>query len=406
MNANGTYDILYDDGDTERGVRQSLIRRRERSSSPRRENAARRSKHSDDDNDDDDFDGYRRGDNIEARYKGKSKWYKGSISRVNANNTYDILYDDGDTERGVRQSLIRRRGRSSSPRRENAARRSKHSDDDNDDDDFDGFRRGDNIEARYKGKSKWYKGSISRVNANGTYDILYDDGDTERGVRQSLIRRRERSSSPRRANAARRSKHSDDDNDDDDFDGYRRGDNIEARYKGKSKWYKGSISRVNANNTYDILYDDGDTERGVRESLIRRRGRSSSPRRENAARRSRHSDDDNDDEDFDGFRRGDNIEARYKGKSKWYKGSISRVNANGTYDILYDDGDTERGVRQSLIRRRGRSSSPMRENAARRNKHSDDDNDDDDFDGYFEGAITSKLDTKVNQSGTRGPFRE
>ena len=198
---------------------------------------------------------------------------------MNANGTYDILYDDGDTERGVRQSFIRRRGRSSSPRRENAARRSKHSDDDNNEDDFDGYRRGDNIEARYKGKSKWYKGSISRVNANGTYDILYDDGDTERGVRQSLIRRRGRSSSPRRENATRRSKHSDDDNDDDDFDGYRRGDNIEARYKGKSKWYKGSISRVNANGTYDILYDDGDTERGVRESLIRRRGRSSSPRR-------------------------------------------------------------------------------------------------------------------------------
>ena len=324
VNANGTFDILYDDGDTESGVRESLIRRRERSASPRRANAARPSKHSDDDNDNDASDGFRRSDNIEARYKGKSKWYKGSISRVNANGTYDILYDDGDTERGVRESLIRRRGRSSSPRRENAARRNKYSDDDNDNDASDGFRRSDKIEARYKGKSKWYKGSISRVNANGTYDILYDDGDTERGVRESLIRRRERSASPRRENAARRSKHSDDHNDDDDFDGFQRGDNIEARYKRKSKWYKGSISRVNANGTYDILYDDGDTERGVRQSFIRRRERSSSPRRANAARRSKHSDDDNDDDDFDGYRRGDNIEARYKGKSKWYKGSISR----------------------------------------------------------------------------------
>jgi len=49
------------------------------------------------------------------------------------------------------------------------------------------------------------------------------------------------------------------------------------------------------------------------------------------------------------FNLGDRIEGRYAGKSRYYKGRIARVNADGTYDIAYDDGDSERGVDVSLI---------------------------------------------------------
>ena len=36
-----------------------------------------------------------------------------------------------------------------------------------------------------------------------------------------------------------------------------RGDKVEGNYKNKGKWFKGKISRVNADSTYDILYNDG-----------------------------------------------------------------------------------------------------------------------------------------------------
>jgi hypothetical protein len=40
-----------------------------------------------------------------------------------------------------------------------------------------GYLVGDKVEALYKGKgTKWYSGTITRVNINGTYDIKYDDG--------------------------------------------------------------------------------------------------------------------------------------------------------------------------------------------------------------------------------------
>ena len=48
---------------------------------------------------------------------------------------------------------------------------------------------------------------------------------------------------------------------------------------------------------------------------------------------------------------GTKIEARYGGKQKWYKGAIAKVNGNGTYDIKYEDGDSERAVRTDFIRR-------------------------------------------------------
>ena len=48
--------------------------------------------------------------------------------------------------------------------------------------------------------------------------------------------------------------------------------------------------------------------------------------------------------------RGDKIEARYNGKSKWYGGKIKRANIDGTYNVEYDDGDVERNVRPVHIR--------------------------------------------------------
>ena len=50
------------------------------------------------------------------------------------------------------------------------------------------------------------------------------------------------------------------------------------------------------------------------------------------------------------------IEAKYKGKSKYYKGKISRVRLNGTYDVVYADGDKELGVPEDNIRKAPMSS--------------------------------------------------
>ena len=91
---------------------------------------------------------------------------------------------------------------------------------------------------------------------------------------------------------------------------------------GRSKYYKGKISRVRADATFDIAYDDGESETRVEERLIRSldgggRSRSPSPRGGGRGR----------------LREGAKIEARYRGRSRFYPGRIARDRGDGTYDV-------------------------------------------------------------------------
>jgi hypothetical protein len=102
---------------------------------------------------------------------------------------------------------------------------------------------------------------------------------------------------------------------------------VEARYRGKLKWYPGKITRVRLDGTYDIDYDDGEKETNVEAELVRSVGGGKD-------------DDDNKKSSKTKLEEGMKVEARYRGKLKWYPGKITRVRSNGTYDIDYDDEQT------------------------------------------------------------------
>jgi serine/threonine protein kinase len=53
------------------------------------------------------------------------------------------------------------------------------------------------------------------------------------------------------------------------------------------------------------------------------------------------------------FKIGDKIKCNYKNMNKWYKGIISKINDDLSYDIQYDDGDSENNVRPEQIKHRG-----------------------------------------------------
>ncbi|EQC37756.1 hypothetical protein SDRG_04783 [Saprolegnia diclina VS20] len=268
---------------------------------------------------------FKEGDKIEAQYKGKSKFYPGVISRARLNGTYDIDYDDGEKETGVAAELIRAKG-GSSPK--------KKSNDSTDDDKPKKYKEGDKIEAQYKGKSKFYPGVISRARLNGTYDIDYDDGEKETGVAADLIKLKGGASPKKKASST------DDDVSKKDF---REGDKIEAQYKGKSKFYPGVISRARLNGTYDIDYDDGEKETGVAAELIRKKGGTSPKKKSNDS-------DDDKPKNTASYRVGAKVEAQYKGKKEYFKGTITKDYGDGRYDIEYDDGDKEFKVSSGLMR--------------------------------------------------------
>ncbi|GMH99375.1 hypothetical protein TrVE_jg13350, partial [Triparma verrucosa] len=303
---NGTYDVAYDDGEKEFGVKREMIKVLESSSRSRSRGR----------DDSDAGDGIGEGDMVEARYRGKSKWYAGKVARVRSNGTMDIHYDDGEKELGVDPSFVRAVKKSSS--RSPRGRR--------DDSETEGgaLEKGTKVEARYRGKAKYYPGKISRVRSNGTYDINYDDGEKEFGVKKEFIKVLE-------SNSRSRSRGRDDSEASDDI---LEDDKVEARYRGKSKWYPGKVARVRSNGTMDIHYDDGEKELGVDPTFVRRLKSSPSKSKQT-------------------YREGTKIEARYRGKSKYYPGYISSSHKDGTYDIEYDDGEFESHVKLEYIKSKG-----------------------------------------------------
>ena len=53
------------------------------------------------------------------------------------------------------------------------------------------IREGDTIQAKLKGWTKYYKGEVTRVNNNETYDIKFENGERKRGVEQRQIKEKE-----------------------------------------------------------------------------------------------------------------------------------------------------------------------------------------------------------------------
>ena len=183
------------------------------------------------------------------------------------------------------------------------------------------------VEANYRGRGKYYPGVIGRERANGTFDIDYDDGEREIGVDQDYIRLiSSAASSPARGSSGR----------------LEEGAKVEGNYRGRGRWYPAVVKRERANGTFDIDYDDGEKELGVKSDLIRvqeigftGRRRSRSPPQETT---------------YEEIDIGTNIEACYKGGSKWYSAKIKEKHSDGTYDVRYDDGDIELSIKRSMIR--------------------------------------------------------
>ena len=166
---------------------------------------------------------------VEVNYRAKGRWYKGKIVKINENSTYNIRYQDGDSENNVSSNNIRVCDTNDSK-----------------------FKVGDKIEARYRGRMKYYPGVIYKINSNGSYNIDYDDGEKETFVSEVNIRLSEPVNSNYSTNST-----------------FKRNDKIEARFKGGNKFFSGKITNVNPDNSYDVMYDDGDRERDVPQRNIR-----------------------------------------------------------------------------------------------------------------------------------------
>ena len=122
------------------------------------------------------------GQKVEARFGKKSRFYPGTITKSNGDGTYDILYNDGDSEKSVDASLIKVRGgkdadailalQAAAQNIDNAYH----------------FQVGDEVETRGKDKVEWVRGKIISRHRDASFDIECQDGDVETNVQASFIR--------------------------------------------------------------------------------------------------------------------------------------------------------------------------------------------------------------------------
>jgi hypothetical protein len=306
-NRDGTYDVKFDDGDRDRAVKKADIISKSGSGGGR----------SDSDSDAK----LSTGDKVEARCKGSKKHYAGKVYLDNRDGTYDVKFDDGDRDRAVPKADIKNiasgAGKSSSA--------------------FDGvrvkLRPGDKVEARCKGSKKHYAGKIFLDNRDGTYDVKFDDGDRDKFVPDSSIKKVGGTAlgigSPSRPSAI-----------------LREGDKVMASCKGSKKHYAGKIFIDNRDGTYDVKFDDGDRDKAVPKGSITAAGNKSSL---NTSRVS-----------TSGLDVGDAVEANFRGRGNWFPGKIRKKNADGSFDILYDDNEQEFGVVKFNVRAMRRGGSPTR----------------------------------------------
>lgn len=301
------------------------------------------------------------GTRVLANYRSRGKYYPAKVKAVREDQSYDLEYDDGESETRVETRNLRSAELTDISKldgREN-------------------LREGQKVEADYRGAGRYYPGRIRRVREEGTFDIDYDDGESERQVEVSRIRIRETGQTrPQLKELVEGLKVEGNyrekgkwfpgrirrDRGDDTFDiayddgeeetrvkrenirplkfevpsrAFEVGTKVEANYRSRGKYYPGTIRHVHLDEvSYDIDYDDGESEKKVKAELIRLQG------------------DRGNDETTALLKAGDLVEANYRGKGKYYPGKVTKVCPNGCYDVSYDDGESEASVSRGNIRLR------------------------------------------------------
>jgi len=112
------------------------------------------------------------GTRIEGNYRGLGTWYPGVVAAVHEDGSADLDYDDGEKELRVAAALVRPEPVAAPTAAASGA----------------ALVAGTLVEGNYRGLGRWYPGRIASVNADGSADLDYDDGEKETGLAASLIR--------------------------------------------------------------------------------------------------------------------------------------------------------------------------------------------------------------------------
>ena len=260
------------------------------------------------------------GDRVEGKFRDGMEWYSAVVKSVNiSDGTYHLVYDDGDEEKVVPLSRIRKPMvlESLSPKTSPSAPEKPQSTAQQQSPKVRQdriqqiqqppqvpqpapakspppspvkekiqakFKVGDKVNALYYNGSTAYPATVTAIVAvedSFFYDLLYDDGDREKKVAEPKVTLRTAEAQPAKdlpslnlskADLTKTSAPPEEPKK--KVAKYTKGSKVEGLFDGGPTWYSATVQAVHpsADGTsfsYDLLYDDGDTEEGVIEDEVR-----------------------------------------------------------------------------------------------------------------------------------------
>jgi hypothetical protein len=236
------------------------------------------------------------------------------------------------------------------------------------------------LDARFDGGEYWYPGWVSKAYDDNTYDVLFADGDKEERVPRLFIR------VPPQLRGAKRDS---EDASEEEEEGLYEVEAIFKRRKTKAKRKRGGSS---SSEEHDLEYyvkwvGYDDTENTWEPRLNLMQGRETAKMvlridsKENAFRSalvantaaaaaaaaaikaqaakseatgrpmlSRVAGSASANAGKGPIKEGTTVSARWGGQSKWYPGKVEKANDDGTYSIRYDDGDGEERIKPNNVK--------------------------------------------------------
>jgi len=166
---------------------------------------------------------------------------------------------------------------------------------------------GDYVRANWAARGVLYPGEVLAVNReDDSFDVLYDDGDFEPHVPRERLH-------PVAIELT------------DAFHAFAVGDVVKADLRGHGSWYTGRVVAVDTPfRVFTVKYDNGHLEKHVPPSRV-----------QPVSQGNVKSD----------YASGERVRANWQGCGTWCLGRISAVHrAEGTFDVVYDDGEVEAHV--------------------------------------------------------------